>query len=179
MKLKTATLDASHLWAFAAIIVVSLLTALAAWIRIPLPFTPVPITLQTLVVLMGGAILGSRNGAIAQLAYLGYGLAGFPVFSGGTFGFAILAGPTGGYLLAFPVAAWLTGFLIKKYDRFYFNVSMLLLASLPILLLGTLQLSYFTGQDFLTALTLGAIPFIAGDFVKCAAGAGLLRFFIK
>src|SRR5438552_18073785 len=87
----------------------SVLTALAARIAIPGPWSPVPLTGQTFAVLLSGAVLGLRRGFIAQLLYLAEGASGLPVFAGGAFGVATFAGPTGGYLCAFPLAAALTG----------------------------------------------------------------------
>ena len=96
----------------------SLLTALCARIVIPLPFTPVPITGQTFAVLLTGAALGARRGAAAIVLYVLEGLAGLPVFAGGASGLARLLGPTGGYLLGFIAAAYLTGTLAERgWDR--------------------------------------------------------------
>ncbi len=88
----------------------SLFVALMARISIPLPFSPVPITGQTLAVLLAGALPGSARGALSLGLYLFWGLLGLPVFAGGTGGLARLAGPTGGYLVGFIFAAWITGF---------------------------------------------------------------------
>ena len=85
-----------------------------AQVRIPLPFTPVPITGQTFAVLLVGAVLGSRRGAASLLLYLMQGLVGLPFFAGGTSGLAILLGPTGGYLVGFIVAAYLVGLLAAR-----------------------------------------------------------------
>ena len=102
----------------ALIVGFSLFVALTAQIAIPLPWTPVPITGQTLGVLLTGAILGPRRGALAILLYLVEGLAGMPVFAGMTSGMAKLLGPTGGYLMALPVAATLVGWLAQRgWDR--------------------------------------------------------------
>jgi biotin transport system substrate-specific component len=92
----------------------SILIAISAQIAIPLPFTPVPLTLQTLVVLAAGVVLGSSRGALAITLYLLEGCAGLPVFSGAASGITHLLGPTGGYLIGFLPAAWLTGFLAEK-----------------------------------------------------------------
>src|ERR671939_1049603 len=97
----------------------SLLTALAAQVVIPLPWTPVPITGQTFAVLLTGALLGSRLGALAMLAYLAEGPAGLPFFRGGAGGaHYLLFSPTAGYLFAFPAAAYVTGLLAGRgWDR--------------------------------------------------------------
>src|SRR5262245_66544525 len=93
------------------VLAASLLTAGAAQLEIRLPWTPVPITGQTFAVLLSGAVLGARRAFLAQALYLGCGAVGMPVFSGGGFGAQHLVGPTAGYLIAFPFAAALTGFL--------------------------------------------------------------------
>jgi|SRR3989338_5617163 len=90
------------------------LTAAVAWFKIPLPFTPVPITLQTLVVLMSGAMLGSYYGALSMIVYLAVGAIGLPVFAGGASGIGVLLGPTGGYLFSYPVATFVIGKLLEK-----------------------------------------------------------------
>jgi len=90
------------------------LTGAVAWFRIPLPFTPVPITLQTLMVLLSGAVLGPYYGAVSMGIYLALGAIGLPVFAGGSSGVGALLGPTGGYLFSYPVAAFVIGFLLQK-----------------------------------------------------------------
>ncbi len=90
------------------------LTAAVAWFKIPLPFTPVPITLQTLVVLMSGAMLGPIYGALSMIIYLVLGTIGLPVFAGGSSGVGALLGPTGGYLFSYPVASFVIGKMIEK-----------------------------------------------------------------
>lgn len=90
------------------------LTAAVAWFKIPLPFTPVPITLQTLMVLLSGAMLGSYYGALSMIIYLIMGAIGLPVFAGGSSGVGALLGPTGGYLFSYPVAAFAIGKMLEK-----------------------------------------------------------------
>ncbi len=152
----------------------SLLIALAAQVSIPLPFTPVPVTLQTFMVVLTGALLGSRRGAVAILLYLAEGLAGLPVFSLGRAGLAHLLGPTGGYLVGFVAAAWLTGFLVER------RLAVTFLGALIVLILGHLA-SYVTGVAWLgvsfglsRALALGFLPFLVGDALKVAASLGVL-----
>src|SRR5215203_2614351 len=106
----------------AAVLFVTALTAAAAQISIPLPFTPVPFTLQPMVVLLGGAALGARLGMLSQVFYLALGIAGLPVFANSPLpqGALRLLGPTGGYLISYPFAAWLTGMLAERgFDRNY------------------------------------------------------------
>lgn len=154
-----------------AVAAFALATALAAHVRVPLPFTPIPMTLQTLFVVLAGALLGPRLGAASQLAYLGAGIAGLPVFTGGA-GLAYLLGPTGGYLLAFPVAAFLAGVVSRRVPRRGIAAPALLFlgllaASLVILLGGVAWLGIATG-DGGGALALGLVPFLLGDLVKVA-----------
>ncbi len=156
----------------------SLLTALMAQIAIPLPFTPVPITGQTLAVLLVGAALGSRRGALSMAAYVLEGVLGLPVFAGGTAGLARLLGPTGGYLVGFIAAAFVTGWLAERgWDRRLLTAALAMLAgNVVIYLFGLPWLARFTG-GFLGpkgALVLGLLPFIPGDLVKLALAALLL-----
>src|SRR5437867_6697221 len=100
-----------------AVAFVTVLTAIAAQISVPLPFTPVPLTLQPMAVLIGGAAIGARLGRMSQLAYLALGIAGLPVFAASPAlaqGPARLLGPTGGYLMAYPIAAFVTGWLAER-----------------------------------------------------------------
>ena len=90
------------------------LTAAVAWFKIPLPFTPVPITLQTLIVLLSGAMLGSYYGALSMIIYIAVGAIGLPVFAGGASGIGVLLGPTGGYLFSYPIAAYVIGYMTEK-----------------------------------------------------------------
>uniref|UniRef100_A0A7C5VJD5 Biotin transporter n=1 Tax=Thermus caliditerrae TaxID=1330700 RepID=A0A7C5VJD5_9DEIN len=160
----------------------SLLVALAARISIPLPFTPVPLTGQTLAVLLVGAALGSRLGFLALLAYLAEGALGLPVFAGGTGGLAKILGPTGGFLLAFPLAAGLVGLLVERFglDRSFLGTlaamlagnALLYLVGLPWLAAWLMGAGKFGGTGALLAM--GLLPFIPGDVVKAVAAALLL-----
>jgi len=149
----------------------SLLTALAARIAIPAPWSPVPITGQTFAVLLSGAVLGARRGFAAQLLYLAEGAAGLPVFAGGAAGAAVLLGPTGGYLLAFPFAAALTGALAAQgWDRrFVTTAAAMLLGSAVIFALGLALLSRFIPSGRLLAA--GLLPFLPGDLIKATLAA--------
>ena len=180
--LKAETLAGATLapldWVRSTILVVafSLLTALAAQIVIPLPFTPVPITGQTFVVLLTGALLGSRLGALAMIAYLVEGAAGLPFFRGGNGGaHYLLFSPTTGYLLAYPVAAFVTGLLSERgWDkRYLWAAAAMGIGSLVILFGGWAWLSLFfrTAAD---AFNAGVAPFIIGDIVKIALAAAVL-----
>lgn len=156
----------------------SLFTALMAQIAIPLPFTPVPITGQTMAVLLVGAALGSRRGALSMAAYLLEGALGLPVFAGGATGLARLHGPTGGYLLGFLAAAFITGWLAERgWDRRPFTAALaMLIGNAMIYLFGLPWLAFFL-EGFLGpkgALALGLLPFIPGDLLKLALAAFLL-----
>ena len=113
------------------------LTAAVAWFKIPLPFTPVPITLQTLVVLLSGAMLGAYYGALSMIIYLSLGVIGLPVFAGGSSGIGVLFGPTGGYLFSYPIAAFVIGKMLenKKLDVLlkYFSFIVILILVMIVL----------------------------------------------
>ncbi len=142
--------------------------ALAAQVAIPVPWSPVPITGQTFAVLLSGAVLGARRAFLAQALYLVEGSMGLPVFAGGAAGLATFAGPTGGYLMAFPFAAALTGALAARgWDRRPATMfAAMLLGSAVIFALGLIQLSRFVPQEQLFAA--GLLPFVPGDLVKSA-----------
>lgn len=153
------------------VLVASGVTALAAQLELRLPWSPVPVTGQTFAVLLAGAVLGARRGALAQVAYLAQGALGLPVFAGGAAGAAVLAGPTAGYLLAFPAAAFVTGALAERgWDRrFLTMVACMLLGSAVIFASGLAWLSVFVpGAQLLGA---GLYPFVPGDLVKSALAA--------
>src|SRR5918999_1111205 len=153
-------------WTRSALVVVgfSLLTAAAAQVVVPLPFTPVPLTGQTFAVLLTGALLGPRLGALAMLAYLAEGALGLPFFRGGAAGVGHLAGPTAGYLFAFPAAAYVTGALAQRgWDRrFLTAAAAMALGSFDILAGGWAWLALmFKGAG--EAFRLGVAPFLPGD----------------
>jgi biotin transport system substrate-specific component len=153
----------------------ALFTALMAQIEIPLWFTPVPITGQTLAVVLAGAALGSRLGAASQALYVGLGALGLPFYSGGEGGWSVVSGATGGYLVGFVFAAALVGFLAERgQDR-------TVVTALPAFLAGTVVV-YACGVTWLAAsldvsaveaMELGLTPFVIGDLVKVGV-AGLL-----
>ena len=149
----------------------SLLTALLAQVRIPLPYTPVPMTGQTLGVLLAGAALGARRGGLSQVVYVLAGAAGLPVFAEGT-----LLGPTAGYLVGFPVAALLAGWLVDRgaARRTLSLAATLLLADGCILVGGIIWLSVFLKVSVREALVLGFAPFWEGEILKIALVALLL-----
>ena len=159
----------------ALVVAFSLLTALAAQVAVPLPWTPVPITGQTFAVLLTGALLGSRLGALAMIAYLIEGAAGLPFFAAGGAGVGhLLFSPTSGYLLAYPAAAFLVGLLAERgWDRRWLTaVAAMSLGSIVILLGGWAWLSRFVGPA--GAWAAGVAPFLVGDVVKIALAAAVL-----
>ncbi|HEX8355135.1 MAG TPA: biotin transporter BioY [Pyrinomonadaceae bacterium] len=164
-------------WTRSALLVAgfSLLTALAAQAVVPLPFTPVPLTGQTFAVLLTGALLGPRLGALAMLAYLAEGAAGLPFFRGGAGGVTHLSGATAGYLLAFPAAAYVTGYLAERgWDRrFVTAAAAMALGSLVILASGWGWLALMSGSGA-EAFRFGVVPFLPGDIVKIALAAAAL-----
>ena len=152
----------------------SILIALSAQVALPVPLSPVPVTGQTFAVLFLGALLGGVRGASAVLAYLAEGLAGFPVFTGGGAGIAHLAGPTGGYLVGFVGAAYLTGSLAERgwNARVVSVVAAMALGSVVIYAFGATWLAAFVGAD--RALALGVLPFLVGDALKIGLAAAAL-----
>jgi len=153
------------------------LTTAGAYIRIPLPFTPVPITLQTFFVLLAGAFLGKRLGLLSQAGYLLVGIFGLPVFTGGLFGFARLMGPTGGYLIGFVLAAWIIGQILgRDQEASFVKISGAMLAGAVILFAtGTIWLSVVIHVSLGKAFALGALPFIPGDIIKILAAATIYQ----
>ncbi|GIV95750.1 MAG: biotin biosynthesis protein BioY [Herpetosiphonaceae bacterium] len=159
------------------IVAFSLFVALCARISIALPFTPVPITGQTLAVLLTGAALGSRRGALALLLYLAEGAAGLPVFANGAAGAGWIIGPTGGFLLSFPVAAFVTGALAERgWDRSLPGAALaMLLGNVLIYLIGLPWLGIYKDILFKTSLLqAGLFPFVIGDLLKIAVAALVL-----
>jgi biotin transport system substrate-specific component len=152
----------------------SMLIALAAQIAIPLPFTPVPLTLQPLAVILVGVTLGSTRGAAAAALYLLEGASGLPVFAEGHGGAIWLAGFTGGYLLSYPFAAWVSGFVSERG----WGNSMLRAITGMLLSLGIIYLGGWAWFATLTnaryAFVNGVAPFVIADIVKVALGAALL-----
>jgi biotin transporter BioY len=152
----------------------SLLTALAA--QIVIPVGPVPITAQTFAVLLTGALLGSRLGAMAMIFYLIEGAAGLPFFYGGHGGLGHLFGPTGGYLVAFPAAAFVTGaFAENGWDkRFLTSVVAMTVGSVIIILTGWAWFSIVMQTSPITAFQISVVKFIPGDIIKILLAAAAL-----
>ena len=158
----------------AAVLGGSLLIALCAQLRIPLPFTPVPITGQTFAVLLLPALLGGWRGPAAVAAYLLQGAFGLPFFAGGAAGWAMLAGPTGGYLVGFFAAAALIPLILGRGAASPARIVAALLAgNVAIYLFGVPWLDRFVDGQLVTAIELGLTPFLIGDAIKLLAASAL------
>jgi len=154
----------------ARILAFTLFTAAGAQFAVRLPFTPVPVTMQTLFVVLSGIVLGPRDGFYAMLSYLALGISGAPVFAGLTFGPAVLLGPTGGYLIAFPAAAFLAGYLPRIAGGKTAGKALGVISGLALILLsGAAYLCLITGSSFSDALMLAVTPFIIAEIAKSLA----------
>jgi len=153
------------------------LTTMGAYIRIPVPFSPVPITMQTLFVILSGAMLGARLGLVSQAGYLILGASGLPVFQGYASGPTYMMGPTCGYLIGFILAPLVVGKLVslRKDATFGWVVFSMLVGSLVILSLGVGYLTVILNVSLGKGFVLGALYFLPGDFVKMIAASGLYR----
>lgn len=143
-----------------------ILTALGAFVRIPLASSPVPITLQTLFVLLSASFLGAGSGALAQISYIFLGILGLPIFSAAGSGLIYLAGPTGGYLCGFVLAALFIGRLIRYGSNLLSLFILFAVGDFIILACGSLWLKIIFGYSLAKALFLGFVPFIPGDLIK-------------
>ena len=151
-------------------------TALSAQVAIPLPFTPVPLTLQTFAVLVGAAALGAERAVLAQVLYITLAVAGAPVLAGGAGGREEVIGATGGYLIGFVVASYVVGRISAAGASTKTSTTALsyVAGSLVIYSLGAPWLAYVTGNSMAWAIANGVLPFLIGDAIKAvAAGAAL------
>jgi biotin transport system substrate-specific component len=166
----------------ASVLLITALTAAAAQVSIPLPFTPVPFTLQPMVVLLGGAALGARLGMSAQALYLLAGIAGLPVFAASAVlpqGPLRLFGPTGGFLWSYPVAAFVAGSLAERgFDRRYLTSVAAMTCGLAIVFAcGVTWLALFArpaGIGVDAALRTGFYPFVPADIFKVLIAAAIM-----
>lgn len=165
---------ASRTWAMQIVLVVgaAAFVGLSAQIIIPLPFTPVPLTLQTFAVLLAGGVLGSTRGALAMVVYAAAGSLGVPWFAEGRSGFG---GATFGYIVGFIIAAYVVGKLAESGATRtpVRTAGLMVVGNLVIYAVGVTWLALSIGVSFTEALALGALPFILGDAVKIAVAAGL------
>lgn len=162
---------------------IAAVTGLAAQIKVPLPWTPVPITAQTFIVLIAAVLLGKWWGGVSQLIYVGMGAIGIPWFNGWSGGYIVLTGPTGGYLCGFILAALFLGHLTDKYikvRKFFPILGLMFFANFVLIHIpGLLQLSLWfyivkgTMPNLWNLLLMGTVPFIAGDITKIVAAAAL------
>ena len=163
-----------------AVLFITVLTTAAAQISIPLPFTPVPFTFQPMVVLVGAAALGSRLGLASQVLYLALGIAGLPVFAFSPTlpqGIARLFGPTGGYLMSYPFAAFLTGWLAERgFDRRYLSAVLAMFCGLAVVFTGGVSWLMISPLrlGFSAALAAGFYPFVVADFAKLLVASGVM-----
>jgi len=158
--------------AFAAL---TLCTAAGAFLVIPIPGSPVPLTLQTFFVLAGAGLLGGRLSASAQTAYLVLGGIGLPLYAGSIIAGPVFFGVTGGYLVGFVLASWLIGRLLRNTSRWMHILPALVLGELVILTCGVIWLAAVTHLPLTKAALLGALPFLPGDIAKLAAAATVIR----
>lgn len=151
-------------------------TALAAQVAIPLPFTPVPLTLQTFAVLAGAAALGAERAVIAQVLYITLAVAGAPVLAGGASGHEVVVGATGGYLIGFVLASYVVGRMSSKGASTKSGKTALafLAGSVLIYTLGAPWLAFTTGNTITWAIVNGVVPFLVGDLIKAVAAGAVL-----
>ena len=179
MKTATGVLDRaqSPAWWIQATLVVSgsLFVALCARVTVPLPFTPVPLTLQNFAVLLVGLVLGSRCGFLALALYLAEGAVGLPVFNPtGLGGIAQLLGPTGGYLMAYPVVAFISGWVAERGSRTFSRSALAAIVAEVVLFAGGLAwLTVWTRGSWWQAAHFGLYPFMFAEVAKVMAAAGL------
>ena len=146
------------------------LTAVGAFIKIPIPISPVPITLQVFFVLLAGLVLGARWGGTSMVVYVMLGVIGLPVFSGGSSGLGILLGPTGGYIIGFVAGAFVTGLIYNKAnDSKTATIGAMIGGLAVIYLLGVMQLSFVANMTLQQAVAVGMLPFLIGDAIKIVA----------
>ncbi len=152
------------------------ITAVLSQIAVPLPFTPVPINLATLATFLAGGLLGPVFGAVSLTTYVVLGAVGLPVFAQFTGGVGIVVGPTGGYILGYITAAWLTGLLIQKLPKgIFFSILSMSAGMLSCYLLGTAWFMFQQKVDLLAALAMCVVPFLIGDALKIVLAAFVVK----
>jgi biotin transport system substrate-specific component len=169
-RLSIPALSRRHLLLIAGATAAAVLTALATYVRIPLPFSPVPVTAQTMTVLIAGAALGPVAGPISQGLFLALGATGVTAFAGGA-----ITGLTGGYLVGFVLAARLVGMVTRRTDDPVAVGLGMVAASAVILISGAAWLCVTLGLSVSEALMLGVLPFIPGDLIKVFGALAIWR----
>ncbi len=154
----------------------SLFLAMMAQISVPLPFTPVPLTMQTLAVFLLGGILGPKRALFALVAYLAEGSCGLPIFTGAAIKPLWFLGLHAGYLFAFPIATYVVGKLTERRESIFHFLLALFIGEIIILGLGSSWLALFFGWK--KAFLLGAVPFFIGAMLKICAGALILKSYV-
>lgn len=153
--------EMTYIGIFTAMIIIT------GYIQIPLPFTPVPITLQTMAVMLAGLLLSRKEAGLSMLVYVLLGAIGLPVFAGGKGGLDVIVGPTGGYLISWIFAAWsIAAFKGSKMNLLRFGIVSLLGGIVLVYLIGVPWLAFSTGMDMGKAIAVGAVPFLLGDLFK-------------
>ncbi|MCT8996808.1 biotin transporter BioY [Chelativorans intermedius] len=161
-----------------AVLIGTLFLTLSSYITVPM--VPVPITMQTFAVMMVGALYGWRLGTATILAWLAEGVAGLPILAGGAGGLAHFMGPTGGYILSWPLMAAFVGWLAERGwngERPLLAFLSMLIAGTFCLVAGATWLAGFVGAE--KAVTLGVLPFLLGDALKAALGAATLAAIVR
>ena len=163
----TQTLRTTNTYAMAVTALMTAVTCILAPLSIPLPFSPVPISLTNLVIFISVFILGMKDATISFLIYLLLGTVGLPVFSSFRAGLSVLAGPTGGYLIGFIFLALIQGFAMKYFDRKLIPTIIGMLIGMAVCyIFGTVWLAKLMSLSFKEGLFMGVIPYLPGDAVK-------------
>ena len=152
----------------------AILVAISAQFVVPVPLSPVPMTLQPLAVLVVGGLLGAAAGVSALILYIALGALGLPVFAAGGSGILHLIGPTGGYLLAFPVAVGLTGALVGRAPRSILRVLLACALGMVVIHLGGVAQLALLGGNPAAAFRMGFLPFLTGDLLKIGLAAAVI-----
>ena len=143
---------------------------------IPIPFSPVPITLTHISVFLAGGLLGARGGAVSQIVFVLIGAMGAPVFSGFQGGLGVLAGPTGGFIIGYVICAFMVGLIAERFGKGMKILPLAMTAgALCVYAPGILWFMFVTNAGLLTAITACVIPFLPGDAVKIIIGSALVN----
>ncbi len=159
------------------IVVCALMAALTAVLsQIAIPMAPVPINLAMLSVFIAGGLLGPINGAISQAVYVALGAIGVPVFASFSAGVGIIVGPTGGYIIGYIIAAFVTGIIIKHSNKSYtMHIVAMIAGLIACYILGTAWFMYVTKTALVASLMMCVVPFLIGDALKIALATILVK----